>query len=172
MKFNIPVIALFFAMSAPFVQAAPTSAYVYSAVAQPPSDVKEREIAGLFDRWNSTLQTGNVQAVIELYAPDAVLQPTMSNQVRTTPGQIKDYFDHFMALKPVGQINYREISQLGSNVAVDSGVYTFTLTEPTGKIRQVQARYTFVYEQVGGQWKILNHHSSMMPEAQVQHAKQ
>lgn len=172
MKFKVPAIALLFALSARFVQAAETAPHVYRTVAQAPANVKDREIAGLFDRWNSALQTGNVQSVVDLYAPDAVLQPTVSNQVRTTPDQIKDYFDHFMALKPVGQINYREIRQLGSNVAMDSGVYTFTLTEATGKIRQVQARYTFVYEQVDGQWKILNHHSSAMPETKVQHAKQ
>ena len=172
MKFKTPAIALLFALSAPFVHATETAPHVYRTVAEAPANVKDREIAGLFDRWNSALQTGNVQSVVDLYAPDAVLQPTVSNQVRTTTDQIKDYFDHFMALKPVGQINYREIRQLGSNVAMDSGVYTFSLTEASGKIRQVQARYTFVYEQVDGQWKILNHHSSAMPEAWEQHAKQ
>jgi uncharacterized protein (TIGR02246 family) len=172
MKFKIAPIALMFALSVPFVHAAETAPYVYREVAQAPANVKDREIAGLFDRWNSALQTGNVKSVVDLYAPDAVLQPTVSNQVRTTPEQITDYFDHFLALKPVGQINYREIRQLGSNVAMDSGVYTFTLTESDGKVRQVQARYTFVYEQVGGQWKILNHHSSAMPEVQAKHAKQ
>lgn len=172
MKTSIASIAMIFALSAPFLQAAETTPYVYREVAQAPANVKDREIAGLFDTWNRALQTGNVQSVVSLYAPDAVLQPTVSNQVRTTPEQITDYFDHFMALKPVGQINYREIRQLGNNVAMDSGVYTFTLTEANGKIRHVQARYTFVYEQVGGQWKILNHHSSAMPEAQAQHAKQ
>ena len=172
MKFKIAPIALMFALSVPFAHAAETAPYVYREVAQAPTNIKDREIAGLFDRWNSALQTGNVNSVVDLYAPGAVLQPTVSNQVRTTPDQIKDYFDHFLALKPVGQINYREIRQLGSNVAMDSGVYTFTLTEANGNKREVQARYTFVYEQVGGQWKILNHHSSAMPEAQVKHAKQ
>ncbi|CRL99632.1 MULTISPECIES: SgcJ/EcaC family oxidoreductase [Pseudomonas] len=172
MQFKPAAIALMFALSAPFAQAAETAPYVYREVAQAPTNLKDREIAGLFDRWNSALQTGNVDSVVALYAPGAVLQPTVSNQVRTTPDQIKDYFDHFLALKPVGQINYREIRQLGSNVAMDSGVYTFTLTEANGKKREVQARYTFVYEQVGGQWKILNHHSSAMPEMQVKHAKQ
>ncbi|MGA9700039.1 SgcJ/EcaC family oxidoreductase [Pseudomonas sp.] len=172
MKFKATAIALFFAMSVPFVQAADTAPYVYREVAQAPANVQDREIAGLFDRWNSALQSGNVKAVVDLYAPGAVLQPTVSNQVRNTPELIANYFDHFLALKPVGQINYREIRQLGSNVAMDSGVYTFTLTEKNGEVRHVQARYTFVYEQVGGQWKILNHHSSAMPEAQVKHAKQ
>ncbi|OAJ50559.1 SgcJ/EcaC family oxidoreductase [Pseudomonas marginalis] len=165
-------IAVIFALSTPFVQAAQTAPYVYRDVAQAPANAQDREIAGLFDRWNSALQTGNVKSVVDLYAPGAVLQPTVSNQVRSTPEQITDYFDHFLVLKPVGQINYREIRQLGTNVAMDSGVYTFTLTEGNGKIRHVQARYTFVYEKVGGEWKILNHHSSAMPEVQVKHAKQ
>ncbi|MEG8232695.1 SgcJ/EcaC family oxidoreductase [Pseudomonas orientalis] len=172
MNFKTVSIAVLFALSAPFVQAAETSPYVYREVVQAPANAKDREIAGLFDRWNSALQTGNVKTVVDLYAPGAVLQPTVSNQVRVTPEQITDYFNHFLMLKPVGQINYREIRQLGTNVAMDSGVYTFTLTEANGKIRHVQARYTFVYEQVGDQWKILNHHSSAMPQVQVKHAKQ
>jgi hypothetical protein len=30
----------------------------------------------------------------------------------------------------------------------------------------VQARFTFLYKQVNGQWKIAEHHSSAMPEVQ------
>jgi uncharacterized protein (TIGR02246 family) len=170
MKFKTSAIVLFFALTAPLAQALETTPYVYNSVAKQPANVKDREIAGLFDHWNSALKSGNVQSVVDLYAPNAVLQPTVSNQVRTAAAQIKDYFDHFMALKPVGQINFREIRHLGANSAMDSGVYTFTLTEAGGKTRLVQARYTFVYEQIGGQWKILNHHSSAMPQAQVLHA--
>lgn len=171
MKFKSAVIAMIFTLGAPFVQAHDTAPYVYRDIAQAPENVKDQEIAGLFDRWNSALQTGNVNAVIDLYAPNAVLQPTVSNKVRNTPDQIKDYFDHFLQFKPLGQINYREIRQLGSNVAMDSGVYTFTLNEESGKTRQVQARYTFIYELIDSQWKIINHHSSAMPEVQTKHAK-
>lgn len=170
MKLKTSALVMLLALGAPLAQALESAPYVYSSVAQQPSSQQDREIAGLFERWNGALQTGNAQAVVDLYASDAVLQPTVSNQVRTTPAQIKDYFEHFLALKPVGQINYREIRQLGRNVAMDSGVYTFTLTGADGRSRQVQARYTFVYEQEGGQWKILNHHSSAMPEPQVLHA--
>jgi len=38
------------------------------------------------------------------------------------------------------------------------------LTNAAGEKSDVQARYTFVYTLVDGQWKILNHHSSAMPE--------
>ncbi|TMM35589.1 hypothetical protein, partial [Colwellia ponticola] len=80
MKFDIAPIALMFALSVPFVHAAETAPYVYREVAQAPANVKDREIAGLFDRWNSALQTGNAKSVVDLYAPGAVLQPTVSNQ--------------------------------------------------------------------------------------------
>ena len=47
--------------------------------------------------------------------------------------------------------------------ALDSGVYTFSLVKE-GKPVKVQARYTYLYEKVEGEWKIMNYHSSAMPE--------
>ncbi|GFM65580.1 MULTISPECIES: SgcJ/EcaC family oxidoreductase [Pseudomonas syringae group] len=169
MKLNKTALVMLFALSAPLVHAADTAPYTYRMVAEQPSDVKDQEISGLFDRWNTALKTGNPQTVVSLYAPNAILQPTVSNKVRATPAEITDYFDHFLALKPVGEINYREIRRLSPDAAMDSGVYTFTLTAADGKKSKVQARYTFLYERVGGQWKILNHHSSAMPEVQPEY---
>lgn len=136
---------------------------VYRDVATAPADAKKAEIAKLFDTWNATLATGNPAKVASLYAPDAVLEPTVSNEVRTTPAAIEDYFVKFLKMKPVGTINMREIRLLGTDSALDTGVYTFRLTVD-GKPRDVQARYTYVYKKVGNDWKILNHHSSAMPE--------
>ncbi|MCC4592426.1 SgcJ/EcaC family oxidoreductase [Xanthomonas campestris pv. cannae] len=129
-----------------------------------PASSAEREIAGLFDRWNAALATGNPQRVADLYARDGVLLPTVSNQVRASRAEIEDYFSHFLAAKPRGAINYRQVRLLDDDSAVDAGVYTFTLNNPDGSTRQVQARYTFVYEKRDGRWLIINHHSSAMPE--------
>jgi uncharacterized protein (TIGR02246 family) len=164
MKMKTCAIAAFLLLGAPLAQALETTPFVYSTVAEQPQNVNDREIAGLFDRWNAALKTGSAVAVTSLYAPDAILQPTVSNKVRSTPAQIQDYFVHFLAAKPVGVINYREIRHLGPDAAMDSGVYTFTLTQADGSKREVQARYTFLYERLDGQWKIINHHSSAMPE--------
>ena len=169
MKLNVKVsavtlIALLATPLAFAVDTAPAKPYAYTSIAEQPTNASDREIANLFERWNRALQTGDSDKVTALYAKDAILQPTVSNKVRTTHAEIKDYFDHFLALKPAGVINYRQIRRMNENKAVDTGVYTFTLTEADGSKRQVQARYTFLYQKIKGEWLILNHHSSAMPQ--------
>ncbi|UMO99932.1 SgcJ/EcaC family oxidoreductase [Amycolatopsis sp. EV170708-02-1] len=123
----------------------------------------QQVIAGLFDDWNAALATGDADKVADLYAPDAVLLPTVSNKVRTDRAAIVDYFRHFLANKPVGKIEQEVVGVLDADTAVNTGVYRFDLTQ-NGSPQQVQARYTFVYELRGGKWLIVNHHSSTMPE--------
>lgn len=135
----------------------------YHDVAPAPATAAEKEIAGLFDRWNAALATGKTSEVVKLYAPNGNLQPTVSNKIRATPKEIGDYFDHFLALKPKGTINYRQIRVLDENTAFDSGAYTFDIIKD-GKPSKVRARYTYVYEKINGDWKIMNHHSLAMPE--------
>lgn len=145
------------------VLAAPVSARDYAGAAPMPSDPQLRQIAGLFDRWNAALATGNPDKVTELYAHNGVLLPTVSNEVRVGPEAIRRYFVDFLQAKPAGTINYRELRMIDADTAMDAGVYTFTLTK-NGKPTQVQARYSYVYEMIDGQWKIVHHHSSAMPE--------
>ncbi|MFD0001288.1 SgcJ/EcaC family oxidoreductase [Streptomyces sp. NPDC127178] len=125
----------------------------------------KKQIAGLFDQWNRTLQTGDPEKVADLYASDAVLLPTVSNQVRADHAAIVDYFEHFLANKPVGKKIETHINVLDNNSVIDAGTYQFTLTDPeTGEKSVVKARYTYAYEKRGGEWLIVNHHSSKMPE--------
>eukprot|EP00882_Tetradesmus_deserticola_P000901 GHRQ01000979.1.p1 GENE.GHRQ01000979.1~~GHRQ01000979.1.p1 ORF type:complete len:416 (+),score=162.30 GHRQ01000979.1:201-1448(+) len=128
---------------------------------QKPAGVEE-----MFDKWNAALQTGNPEIVADLYAPDGVLLPTVSNQVRTCRQGIVDYFSNFLKLKPYGTINKSVVREVSPGVAINSGVYTFKLTTPeSGEVRDVRARYTFIYKQFDGKWFIAEHHSSAMPEA-------
>ncbi|RZQ61283.1 SgcJ/EcaC family oxidoreductase [Amycolatopsis suaedae] len=138
-----------------------------SAAAAPsapaPASPSEQEIAGLFTTWNTALATGDPQRVADLYAPDAVLLPTVSNQVRSDRAGIVDYFTKFLQDKPQGTINQEIVGVLDDNTAINTGVYTFDLTK-NGQPTQVKARYTYVYERIDGKWLIVNHHSSAMPE--------
>ncbi|MFJ9564684.1 SgcJ/EcaC family oxidoreductase [Streptomyces fuscichromogenes] len=125
----------------------------------------KKQIAGLFDKWNAALRTGDPEKVAGLYAKDAVLLPTVSNKIRTNHAEIVDYFEHFLQNKPVGKKVETIVNVLDTNSAIDTGVYEFTLTDPkTGAQRVVEARYTYEYEKRGGKWLIVNHHSSVMPE--------
>jgi uncharacterized protein (TIGR02246 family) len=124
----------------------------------------EREIAALFDQWNDTLRVGGPHDMALLYAEDGVLLPTVSNDVRSNRVEIADYFEHFLALHPRGTINEQHIAVLDANTAVNSGVYTFDVVKE-GQPSFVVARYSYLYEKIGGKWLIKSHHSSAMPEA-------
>lgn len=136
-------------------------AVMTAAIAAEPT---AEEIAGLFDLWNETLQMGSAHDMAMLYAEDGVLLPTVSNAVRSNRPEITDYFVHFQALSPRGQINEQYIQILDANTAMNSGVYTFDVLRD-GAPDFVVARYSFTYEKIDGRWQIKTHHSSAMPEA-------
>lgn len=117
------------------------------------------EIESLFEQWNSALQTREPKNVVALYDTDAILLPTVSNKVRHNHEEIEDYFVHFLAKGPKGEINESNI-RIFDQIAINSGVYTFTFDD--GAV--VPARFTFVYRLNDEHWKIVEHHSSQMPE--------
>jgi len=121
--------------------------------------MNKNEVLGLFEEWNNALKTGDPENVANLYAPGAILLPTMSNKVRHNHDEIKDYFVHFVANKPVGEILESNIRDYGQLV-INSGIYKFTFQD--GLL--VRARFTYAYTQVNDRWMIIEHHSSQMPE--------
>jgi len=121
--------------------------------------MNKEEILSLFDEWNNALQTGDPKAVAALYETNAILLPTVSNQVRHNHEEIEDYFVHFLAKGPQGKIDEANVRTFG-DLAINSGVYTFSFKNGS----TVQARYSYVYRWNGQRWLIIEHHSSQMPE--------
>lgn len=119
----------------------------------------EDEVAQLFERWNTSLATGDPAKVAANYLDNAVLLPTVSNEMRTDIQTIEAYFVDFLDKQPQGVIDQRVITR-GCNSASDVGIYTFTFKGG----EQVQARYSYIYDYINGQWLIRHHHSSAMPE--------
>ena len=122
----------------------------------------KNEIQNLFVIWNDALQTGNPDNVVACYAEDAILLPTVSAKVRHNHDEIRDYFVHFLSKKPHGRITEQNI-RVYDNIAINSGLYTFSLTED-GAQTDVAARFTFVYRKYDNGWLIIEHHSSILPE--------
>ena len=118
-------------------------------------------VDALFDAWNSALATCDPNCVASLYADDAILLPTVSDRVRYTNAQIRDYFEAFVARQPQGVVEERVVHPLGETYVATSGVYMFAFGDGSTNVR---ARFTFVYTRTeAGVWKILHHHSSATP---------
>jgi len=117
-------------------------------------------VKALFKRWNQALASGNPETVAGLYGPGALLLPTLSPTNRSDPEAIADYFTAFLKRHPTGEVTSRQIL-LGCNQATDAGNYRFQLHQPD---EQLNARFTFVYGFDGQQWRIVHHHSSLVPE--------
>ena len=80
----------------------------------------DSDITALFDEWNSALQTGEPKNVSALYETNAILLPTVSNKVRHNHEEIEDYFVHFLAKGPKGEINESNVRTFG-DIAINSG---------------------------------------------------
>jgi len=120
----------------------------------------KEEVQSLFSLWNDALATGDPAKVAKRYSREGVLLPTVSDVPRTNFAAIEDYFTNFLKLEPQGTILESNVIS-GTNWCQDAGIYEFKMGA-TGAT--VKARYTFVYVFEDGEWKISQHHSSMMPE--------
>ena len=160
LKTMLCVAALVFGPAPCMAQAAPT--------AETCAPITSDEVEVLFARWAKALRTGHPDRVTRNYAPDAILLATTSNAPRTTYAEIRDYYFNFLQREPRVRNESRKI-RIGCNVVTDVGVYSFTLNGPVpGTVATLRARYTFIYEQRDGDWLIVHHHSSSMPEPGTQ----
>ena len=120
-------------------------------------------IAAELDAWAAAFNAGDARALSALYADTAVLWGTLSPLMLTDAAGIRRYFDQTFSTvaKPVVSLGERHLRMLGDK-AVNSGAYTFSL-ERAGQWQTVPARFSFVYQATADGWRIVDHHSSVMP---------
>ena len=120
-----------------------------------------QDIKDLLNLWTETIKTKSPEKVAKLYNKNAILLPTLSNKVRTTPSSIQAYFVQFLAKSPKCTVNECHSRKVSDNIVINSGIYTFKL-DPD---QTAGARFTFVYKQnEENEWEIIEHHSSLLPE--------
>ena len=113
------------------------------------------------ESWGNAVTNKDKALVLSLYADNASLWPTLSNELRQTEDRIGDYFDHFLP-KIAGSVEWNQCSYqaISDTHCVWSGIYTFNLTSGV-----TRARFTYTLVKQNDDWQILHHHSSLMPEA-------
>lgn len=127
---------------------------------EPADDAVAAQVAAATAEWISTFNTRDAARISALYAPDAILWGTVSQTIRTTPGEILEYFEDSSAKRPnlrmiLGEYHVR----LYGDIAINSGYYS-SRNPVEGKDVVIPMRFTFTYRKEGDRWMIVNHHSS------------
>ena len=113
----------------------------------------------MLQTWVEKIKTNDPNQVAELYHDDGLLLGTFSDKERPGHELILEYFENLLKSQVDVEIVTQHKHETDS-LAVNSGLYNFIVDGKT-----VNARFSFVFIKTGDDWKILSHHSSVLPES-------
>ena len=117
-----------------------------------------------FKTWNDALIAKDFDKVAALYSStDLSFLPTVSPKFIRDPHSTKEYFMEFLKKLPEGTITADNVQRFGPDAYLHTGLYTF-MTGPPEDRRPVEARFSYMWRKVDGAWKIVHHHSSVVPK--------
>jgi len=134
---------------------------------------RKEEIKAALDAWIQAvgIARGDASKILRLYDPNAVLLATFSSRVRlNAEGDAKGYFEYFTGLPEIeGQLDeaHIQLDEQRGGFAAAGGLYSFFHNSGSnGERIRSQARFTFTYrfDPELKQWRIIQHHSSVLPE--------
>lgn len=126
-------------------------------------DSFKKSVVTALDEWKKALVSGKAENVVNKFANETILYATLANEPLKTKEQLTKYFEGLQAKKDLN-VKVTELNtQVFGNVAVNSGLWTFSFKDESDKEVQVPARFNMVYEKQNGNWIIVNMHSSKLP---------
>jgi len=123
---------------------------------------EQNSIQRVTDEWAKTLNAHDPIKVAALYDESFILYATLKTRINTMEGLVQYFTDLVKRDSFKVVFNEQSIRVYGAT-AVNSGIYTFSYKE-NGKVKELVARFTFVYALTPAGWKIVDHHSSVLPE--------
>ena len=112
----------------------------------------------MLETWIEKIRSNNANEVSDLYHKDGLLLGTFSNIERNGQKLILDYFKNLLKSQVDVEIITKHEYE-NECIATVSGLYNFILN---GK--KIEARFSFVFLKTKKKWKILSHHSSILPK--------
>jgi uncharacterized protein (TIGR02246 family) len=136
-------------------------------VALPVCADDQDDVAAAMNMWRDYLAEGTTEEpgeILTLYGEDAVLWGTISSKRRDDPAAIRDYFVNAYKALPNLTVAFEDpYNRVYGDTAVNTGYYTFSY-EKDGATQSLPARYSFTLVKRDGDWQIVDHHSSAMPQ--------
>ena len=121
------------------------------------------EASAVIDRWAAAFSANDADAVVALYAPDAILLGTVSPILSEGTEAIRAYFARLPGSGNKVVIGERRMVVLDDDAVLVTGFYEFTRLQD-GTPVPTPARFTMVVVKRGGGWVIMHHHSSIRPK--------
>ena len=116
-----------------------------------------------FKAWNDALKEKDYEKVAALYnSQNLSFLPTVSPKFIRDGESTKQYFMDFLKKLPEGTITADSVQSFGNDAYLHTGMYTF-MTGPADNRTPVEARFSYMWRKIDGVWKILHHHSSVVP---------
>jgi uncharacterized protein (TIGR02246 family) len=139
-----------------------TSLLILGSASLTPAGPRE-DVAAATQAWIDAMSSHDLERVVALYDPEAVLWGTRSPTLRDNPATVRDYFNILKTVPP----SYKAVMgeqriRIYGDIAINTGTYTFSEVRD-GKPISRPARFSFVYRNRDGRWLIVDHHSSAVP---------
>ncbi len=112
----------------------------------------------MLQTWVEGIRSNDANKVADLYHEKGLLLGTFSNIERSGYTLILDYFNNLLKSKVDVEIITKHVYE-SESIATASGLYNFILND-----EKIEARFSFVFLKIKKRWKILSHHSSILPE--------
>ena len=135
-----------------------------AALASPAMAGPEDEARQVVEQWAAAFNASDVDAIVALYAPDAMFLGTGSRTVVRKPEEIRQYFERALLTdRPRGAVLLSHSAMtLSDGAVVITGLDTTTAVRD-GKTISSPGRVTFVVAKRGTAWKIVHFHRSSVP---------
>jgi uncharacterized protein (TIGR02246 family) len=117
------------------------------------------DAGAVVERWMTAFNSNDVDALVSLYAPDAILVGSTGLTLKEGSEAIRGYFARLAKSGDKVVIGDRKIIVLDDNVAYATGFYEFSAVR-NGEVRKSWAGFSMVLVKHGNDWLIAHHHSS------------
>ena len=103
------------------------------------------EPLNLLDQWIEFVNNGDIESLLNLYDSGAILIPTFSNRIRSTPEELREYFEGLGSREDLNvtlQENTLAVQKLQQQIFSLSGIYNWRF-KVEGEVQNFEARYSY-----------------------------
>ncbi len=128
------------------------------------TNTAEAAALAILTRWIEAFSAGDVDAIVDLYAPDALFIGTSSKDVVTETADVRSYFENALHTRKLttAPLQSQSVMVLSEDAALVTGLSAVSGVRDGAPFTN-GGRVTFVIARRGEAWRIVHFHRSAMP---------